>query len=226
MKNDFSITELSFVIVGRNHNPTILNPDFLKYNNIVPVDWELAKPPICLEPMAEVAFGNSVKINAQLDRVIFCETLVSDVVKDIHIDDIATKYVETLPHVQYLAVGLNFKGHVPYEGQPKGPQTFLFDKIIAKGPWQEYGRDRKASISFNFFIDDCAFNLTVKEGGFKISDTEHIPALLFGSNIHHELLGDMPKQKLESLKSIVGNWKSDLRKCRDLVETIFLNSEG
>lgn len=225
MKNDFSITELSFVIIGRNHNPTILNPDFLKHNNIVPMDWELAKSPVCLEPLAEVAFKNSVKINAQLDRVIFFEKLVSDSIKDIHIDDIAAKYVETLPYVQYIAVGLNFKGHVLYEGQPGGPQGYLFDKIIAKGPWQEYGRGRNASISFNFLLDDCAFNLTIKEGGFKISDTEHVPALIFDSNIHHELLGDMPNQKLESLKSVVSNWESDFHRCRDLVETVFLSRE-
>ena len=34
MNIDFSIQELSIVILGRNHNPTVLNPDFLKINRI------------------------------------------------------------------------------------------------------------------------------------------------------------------------------------------------
>ena len=67
--------ELSIVVVARNHNPTILNPDFLRYNEIVPPDWELAGPPVCVELMAQVAYSNSVKIVSQFDKVIFTETL-------------------------------------------------------------------------------------------------------------------------------------------------------
>ncbi len=32
----FQIAELSVVVIAKNHNPTVLNPDFLKLNNIVP----------------------------------------------------------------------------------------------------------------------------------------------------------------------------------------------
>jgi hypothetical protein len=48
----FLIQDLTLVVVARNHNPTILNPDFLKSTHIVPEHWELAAPPFCVEPVA------------------------------------------------------------------------------------------------------------------------------------------------------------------------------
>jgi len=65
------LTELGIVIVAQNHNPTILNPDFLKRNKIVPENWELACPPICLPPVARVSFTKGVNIFSQPERIIF-----------------------------------------------------------------------------------------------------------------------------------------------------------
>jgi len=67
--------EFSIVVVAKSHNPTILNPDFLKDNEIVPANWELEKPPVCLEPVAEIVFKNKVRIIAQLDKLIFLRML-------------------------------------------------------------------------------------------------------------------------------------------------------
>lgn len=67
--------EFSIVVVAKSHNPAILNPDFLKDNEIVPANWELEKPPVCLEPVAEIVFKNKVRIIAQLDKLIFSENV-------------------------------------------------------------------------------------------------------------------------------------------------------
>ena len=65
MKHTLDIQELAAVVVARNHNPTILNPDFLKYNNIVPANWELAESPLCTPPVAQVKYTNGISIVAQ-----------------------------------------------------------------------------------------------------------------------------------------------------------------
>jgi hypothetical protein len=41
MDKTLALYELAVVLVARNHNPTILNPDFLKFNGMVPDNWEL-----------------------------------------------------------------------------------------------------------------------------------------------------------------------------------------
>jgi hypothetical protein len=39
-----TIQELALALTAKNHSPTLLNSDFLKYSGIVPPDWELARP--------------------------------------------------------------------------------------------------------------------------------------------------------------------------------------
>lgn len=41
-----TLTIQEVAIAARNHAPTLLTSEFLKYSGIVPPDWELARPPI------------------------------------------------------------------------------------------------------------------------------------------------------------------------------------
>lgn len=73
MRKKLVIQELAIVVVGKNHNLTILNPDFLKTNGIVPDEWQLAVSPVSVDPLAQVIFQNGLSIVAQFDKVIFSE---------------------------------------------------------------------------------------------------------------------------------------------------------
>ena len=48
LSEQFEIKELTIVLLAETHNPTILNPDFLKYNEIVPFDWKVAGSPVAV----------------------------------------------------------------------------------------------------------------------------------------------------------------------------------
>ncbi|MBX9255594.1 hypothetical protein H1Q63_16925, partial [Desmonostoc muscorum CCALA 125] len=56
MSQSLNIQEIAIAIAAKQHNPTILTPDFLKYSGIVPSDWELSKPPIITDSAAQVVF--------------------------------------------------------------------------------------------------------------------------------------------------------------------------
>lgn len=56
MTQSLAVQELAIIIAAKNHNPTILTPDFLKYTGIVPADWELARQPIFTSSVAQVIF--------------------------------------------------------------------------------------------------------------------------------------------------------------------------
>ena len=71
MTNCLVIRELSVVIAGRHHNPSILNPDFLKLNQIVPQDWQLLQSPFCSDMISQVVFNNGVAVVSQQDKIIF-----------------------------------------------------------------------------------------------------------------------------------------------------------
>jgi hypothetical protein len=226
MTTQLEIVEFSIVVVARNHNPTILNPDFLKDNEIVPGDWELAQKPICIDPMARVEFNSGVSITAQFDRVVFGGGVRSDMVRASRVPEITSKYVKTLPHVDYRAVGINFQGHVSYKGDENAPREFLIEKIIAPGPWREFGKPpRRASVKFRYELDRGECNLTVEDTKYKGEQAESVPVLSFSANFHNDLAGDNKKQRLENLCSIVENWETYLQLYQTLVKKHFLQEE-
>lgn len=226
MKASLDIRELSIVVIGERHNPTILNPEFLKINDILPADWELSKPPICLEPFAEVSFNNNITITAQPDRVIFFQNITGKNIKEIIVPKIAVKYTKTLPHVEYKAVGVNPRGHVIFDSDRKAPQKFLIDTLIAPGPWRKFGdKPVKASVKFEFALNKAICNLTIEEKYLRQSEREFLPILIFAANFHHELMGETKKERLQNLHKIIREWKTDLNSYKNLVNNVFL-SEG
>jgi len=179
--NNFSV-----VVLGQNHNPTVLNPDFLKINKIVPSEWELASPPICVEPMSQVVFKNRVKITAQMDRIIFEETIEKEQPIRLFTPGIAQKYTKVLPHVEYTAVGLNPKGHLNTEGKKVSCKKFLVDKFIKKGPWQDFENSSVSpSLKFAYNVEDTTFSLTIEEKMFRNKDKEPISVIFLGGNFHY-----------------------------------------
>jgi len=68
------IREFSVVIAAQNHNPTILNPDFLIRNEIVGADWKLAQAPVCVEPFAQVQYTNGVSVLSELQKIVFTQS--------------------------------------------------------------------------------------------------------------------------------------------------------
>jgi len=223
MNNALDVREFSIVVIGKKHNPTILNPDFLKYNDILPANWELSRTPICVEPFAEVSFKNNITITAQPERVIFLENITGKNIKEIMIPKIANKYTQTLPHVEYKAVGINLRGHVILDNDKDASRKYLLNTLLAPGPWRNFGnKPVRASVKFEYVLDRSICNLTIEEKKLKESESEFRPVVIFASNFHHELRGETRKERAQDLHEIIRGWKTDLNSYKLLVKDIFL----
>jgi len=224
MDKNLEIKEFSIVVVAKNHNPTILNPDFLKINKIVPAEWQLARNPICVEPMSQVAFKNGITITAQLDRVIFLETVQSNN-QDMTVPMIARKYIEILPHVEYTAVGINPKGHFMFEGEGSN-REYLVKTLITPGPWREFGTaPASAEIKFIYTLEREFYFLTVKAAEWKNPEGKSSPVIFFDANFHHGLIGENRTERLDDLLKTIEGWKKEVDLYKDHIYQGFLKPE-
>ncbi|MBU0995364.1 MAG: hypothetical protein KJ737_22945 [Proteobacteria bacterium] len=218
----FETTEISVVVVANSNNPTILNPDFLRINYIVPENWELAKPPICVEPMAEVAYKNNVRITAQLDRVMFHENFMTGQVNTSNIKKLSSQYIKTIPHVNYKAVGINFAGHIGI----KNLYNFSPESVIKQGDWLKFGdRDVQTALTFKYSIDSSMCSLSIDRNLIKQNDQE-IPIIIFRANFHRNIETDNQKEKLEIINNYLDKVDGDYSIFLALVENIFLGKEA
>lgn len=224
MREKLEILELTVVVRAQNHNPSILNPDFLKYNEIVPVEWELAESPICAEFGAQVKYKNGLTIIADLNKVIFSETLAGTSAHEARVSDIAKKYTATLPHVGYNALGINPKGAVVADsGNEAG--AFLLDKLVKPGPWKtQAGGAKQVNLTFQYSVNDARMTLKTEsaEAGDQGPYPKGTPLVVFGANFHREISESEPAQRLEQVHKGIDRWHDDLTEFESMVNDSFL----
>jgi len=203
----FEVQNLTIVIVAKNHNPTVLNPDFLKHNNIVPANWELAGPAFCIDPIAKVSFLSGVNIVAQSDRVSFTEGIAGKTMEAVSIPEIASQYVSTLKHVNYRAVGINPSGFVTVAEDEKATRDFIVKKFFPPSllgcisPRPESGGVKLSSVS-----DGWKLTLSADEGVAQAPGKAPAPVVLFEGNFHHDLVGNSIDDRLKQLHDRLKEW--------------------
>jgi hypothetical protein len=224
MNQSLDIQEIAIVITTKQHNPTILTPDFLKYGGIVPSNWELAQTPILTNTAAQVVFQNGVSIIAQVNRIVFTESIGTKEAKEIEIPTIAGKYLEKLPQVDYQGVGINFRGHVLFEGQQNTARNYILKTLLNPGPWQEHNQANvQAAIRFLYNLETVQMSLDINEAGLQLPDKKILPIVLFTANFNHAIAPDETSQRLASITQVINNWQSDLEVYKEVVNTKFLS---
>ena len=221
MEQSFEIKEFSIVIVAESHNPSLLNPDFLKTNRIVPSEWKLNRPPICVAAVAEVSFKGGVKITTQPDRVVFIERIDNNDLSEVQIQGISQRYVSTLPHVNYTAVGINFKGHADRTALG---DNYITDRIIKSGKWIDSSIGPiETALKFTYQFKGSVCYLSVSNSYFSKPDKSKQPVILFDANFHHRLPNSYDPDKAGVINNIINNWDNCLKNLDQLAGNI-LNS--
>jgi hypothetical protein len=198
-----------FVITlkAESHNPTILNPDFLKNQGIVKSDWELAEDPVCVRHFARVAYTNRVTIVAEFDNLIFSEELWSREQETWSIPSLAVRYVRTLPHVNYQDVVNNLVADLIV---PKDDiDHFIRERFIREGPWQKFDNAiAHARVAFWYEIEGGSFLLSVQEAERGAPGGDSLPVILF-HGAFTRLIKERPAA--DQAVSFINLWKSDLQ---------------
>ena len=228
MNQALEIQELAIVITAKNYDPSLLNPNFLKYSGIVPEDWELARQPVVSNRASQIVFNNGIYIAAQPNRLMFVEALNNKEDKtEARIPQLARKYIEILRTIEYQALGINFRGYSTVTNTTVEENNYLIDKLIQPGEWQQCGtKPVKAGLNLLFSYDDKQLNVSVNEAGLKLPESEQVPVVLYSGNFHYDLNGKKPENVLPSLNSIIDNWQQDLEIYTDVVSKLPSNGSA
>lgn len=121
----------SIVLLAEYHNPSLVNPDFLRLNEIVPESWSwnIQGEPFTTPPIASATYDSGVGITVEPNKL---QVNVDGVhPHETKIVDIAKAYVHTLHHIRYTALGFNFRYYHPLDTV----DSYLKDRFLKPGPW-------------------------------------------------------------------------------------------
>lgn len=211
--------EIAVVIVGKTHNPSILNPDFLRHNNIVPKEMKPAAGPadVVSTPVgSRIAYEDGLEIVGDPQKIVFTESVFGKPREDIIVPDAAKAYLRTVPHVRYVAVGVNPEGHAPAPDScpPRRPGA-----LLRAGEWAKFKEvSPSAEIELKYPMKRKIFTVKVAatEVGAPVNAKD---ALVFRGNFHR-VIEDADRDSHQRAIAAVGEWEDDLNEFRQLAEQI------
>lgn len=222
MKQKVKIQEFVMVLATQGQSPSVLNAEFLRFSNIVPEDWQLARKPVYTEQFIQIAYENGVAITAQPSRIILSELLQDRTVDETSVPSIAQKLVTALPKLNYQGVGINPRGYLTVEAGQDAASQYVANHLLAEGPWQRFGEAPvRASVNYVYQLEHGRLNLSVSEATLQLPEQETAAVILFSGNIDHSLEGDEPSEKVSQLDQVIANWKRDVASYTMLVDTCF-----
>lgn len=221
MNQALTVQELVIAIAAKNLKPSILNPDFLKYSGIIPEDWELSGKPIFKNNVVGIAFKNNVNIIAQANRLIFAEAIGKKSPDSVLIPEIARKFAEKLPKMDFQAVGINPRGFVAF-AQEGAAGEFMRQKLLLPGAWHNVGEaPMQASLNLVYKLQERALSLNITEAALKQEDKK-IPLAIFSGSFGYEIVGESPEEKLGVINQVIENWSNDITTFSELVNDKFM----
>ena len=211
---NLSLVELSVVLVAGQNDPSIINPDFLRYNGIVDNQTGIANPAISTPVFSQVAFENGLTVTADPTRVIFAHgnPLSED---NCLSPDAAMRYIEIVPHAPYSAIGINPKGFIPAS---EWKSVRVADILVDKGRWTSF-KDVLPDIHLKAIYNFEKRHINLDVGGANMTDGNgsEAPGLLFQANIHRNVTEAEEARRFKTLLSIISAWRDDLSDFRNLV---------
>lgn len=211
---EYIFSEFTIVILASANNPSILNPDFLRINEIVDKGFNPIES-ISTSPVSHVKYKEKVAITVDFERLTFADTDEDRIPLKSPIPSIASKYLEVLKHVPYKAVGINFNGYC--ECSHIDPSQFILNKFIKKGPWHEHGGiEPSMGLSFSYKMNEVNLNLNIAPAVTKKGERT-FPSISINSNFHY----DPQEKKIENILDYIKSWKLRYNQLNDLLPKIF-----
>lgn len=212
MNSALNINELTFALVINNYDLNLSHAKFLQSSGIVSHDWTLARQPVANQQITQTIYSNGINIIGQYNRCLIAEIFEDKSIDEAESSAVVQNYVNKLSHLDYQALGLNFRAYLEIE-----PQEFL-KNIINAGDWQQHGIQKvQTELKFIYQLEHCHFTLTIDEGKLRQPDTEALPIVVFSGNFAYKFDDRQLDNRAAAIEEIVANWKEDLNRFQDII---------
>jgi hypothetical protein len=216
------LLQFSVVLAGKVHNPSILNPDFLRLRSIVPDEWgwEVAEGGLTTPPLALVPYKQGTVITVEHEKLQVVDGATQQPSQS-KAAEIAHRYVQTLPHVRYTAVGINFQAAIAIAD----PRGFLKERFLKPGSWDSERHVLQAlGLRFVYPLSGgrMVASLDVGEVSAIATNTGEEPArpaVIVGANFHRDC-SQYPadKEVIQHLSKASECWQEFLSLMRDILD--------
>ena len=222
------IEEVSIIIAAKDLTPTMMSQDFLKFSGIVPKEWELAQQPVLNPNFAQLNFTSGVNISAQPRTITISESVGNKKLAELNISQIAQKYIEKLPHAEYMGLSCSPKILIPFPTAPETVRKYISGTLLGSGAWKNIGKAPvQAGINLMYLLERCQLTMNISEARLQQAQKQPITAILFSGNFNYNVNPENQKSDRQTQMShFVDNWQTDFEEFRTIVNHKFMDSNN
>ena len=205
---DTALVGVSVVLVANQNDPSILNPDFLRYNEIVDATLQLRESAVSTPLFSRVVYEGDINVAAEPHRFVF-EQRGSPLREDeCAVPEIARRFVEVVSDIPYSAVGINPRSIRPSNDETKDS---IADILTDGGKWMLFGEVMPAIQMKAFYsYQDRQITLDIGQAGAEGNDGSMSTGVLLQANIHRDIREGSQEQRIRTVSSILAAWKEDI----------------
>lgn len=160
-------------------------------------DWEPVWSQVISTPaIAKVQYTNGIEILVQPNKLQVSDgILIPGSESDTSIWDIAIKFVKTLQHVRYTAVGINFTGFVVHADA----ESYIFERFLKPGSWTQTP-NAISSTEVKFIYTTTLGKMTLAVAGGQAQKPSEAPqrGMILECNLHNDLPAEKPVSSAEA----------------------------
>lgn len=211
---DVAIINLSVVLIADNVDPSMINPDFLRHNDIVDPGLQTGQSPVSTPVLSQVTFERGLSVVARPDRFEFAQQ-GQVLAEDAESPNVARRFLEKIPYPPYKAIGINLTGARLLD---RGSENGVADALIEGGGWMAFGDVSPAvSLKAVYHCEGRQVTLDVHDAKRRVSDGSESPGLVFAANFHRDISEMSRERRIAKLMSVLSTWKDDLSDFKNLV---------
>ena len=213
------LNRLGIRLIAPRIDTAHINPDFLRYNEIVDPDWAIEYPVVIESGLSLIQYGNGLSITATNDDLAIFhrdEPLATD---EIVSPSVARRYLEMAPWpIEYSAVHIAWVGSMDVADQGIERRLSPLHRLSSGMLFHDTAPNVQARAVYRF--DDKSMTMYISETG----DDNLVNNVRFSAHIHRDIDNDLSAaDRIDLIKSVVGNWQAYVADFVNLASQFYRN---
>lgn len=215
------LNELGIVLIAHHLDTAHINPDFLRYNEIVAPDWQIDPPVIIESGFSLIEYDNGLSFTATDHNLRITHGGESLAMDEFVSPSVASRYLAMVPWpVGYSAVNLILTGSMDVAGQEIARCLSPLHRLSSGMLFHDTAPNVQARAFYQFH--DKSITVFIAES----MDADFVNGVHFNGNMNRVVDNNLSaNDRIDFIDSIIENWSADVA---DIVQltTQFYRSYG
>ena len=197
-------TGLAVLLRPSNIEPSSLNPDFLRYNQIADAEWTVETPVILRPGFSRVRYDNGVSVSASPEQVTFTQVKRPLEIEDVECPSMALRFLSLLPsRAEFNSVGIEPRARIQLPAKGDGQRHSVLSDFSQKFVFEDVPPRVQARLSYN--LDGRLITVYVGES------SDELPDLRFNAHIHKDVSRQDQTAQMEFVRTTIESWNQDVQ---------------